>query len=134
MPTRPIFEVDTARADSNVSGSSLLRKCGAVSGVMNGLSTMKTRSNFAASARRAFSMYQPMSMLASPARSGSRQDPWSAPTPSRMAPSFSWRTAASAMGVSSLVRARTLATSPLGEKKRGLLIGILPAMMAEPGS
>ncbi len=73
MPTRPIFEVLTARADSSVRGSRRLRKCGAVSGVMKGLSTMNTRSNLAASASRALSMYQLMSMLASPGRAGSRQ-------------------------------------------------------------
>jgi hypothetical protein len=76
VPTRPIWLVARASADSSVSGSSRLRKCGAVSGVMNGLSTMNTRSNFAASARRACSTYQSMLMLALLGSAGSRQACW----------------------------------------------------------
>jgi ribosomal protein L25 (general stress protein Ctc) len=89
VATRPIREVETASADSNVSGSRRLRKCGAVSGVMYGLSTMNTRSNLAASAFRALSMYQSMFTLASPGRSGSRQPFWVVPTPDKIAPSLS---------------------------------------------
>ena len=61
---------------------------------MNWLSTMNTRSNFAASACRARSMYQRMSTLASPGISGFSQVSCSPgpPTPIRTAPSFNCRT------------------------------------------
>jgi hypothetical protein len=53
---------------------------------MNGESTMKTKSSFAASAARAFRMYQLISTLASPGRSGSSQSFCAMPTPLRIAP------------------------------------------------
>src|SRR6478609_2723824 len=80
--------VATATAESNVSGSRRLRKWGAESGVMYGLSTMNTRSNLAASAFCAFSMNQSMSTLASPGNPGCRQPFCVVPTPLKIAPSF----------------------------------------------
>ena len=60
---------------------------------MNWLSTMKTRSNLAASASWTCSMYQPMFTLASPGISGSSH--WKCwpgpPTPMVTAPSLIWR-------------------------------------------
>ena len=60
---------------------------------MNWLSTMKTRSNLAASACWTCSMYQPMFTLASPGISGSSH--WKCwpgpPAPMVTAPSLIWR-------------------------------------------
>ena len=53
VPTSPIWRVVTASSDSSESGSSRFRQCAGESAVMNWLSTMKTRSNRAASACRA---------------------------------------------------------------------------------
>src|SRR4051812_20756142 len=82
-------EVTPATADRSVNGSSRFKKWGAESGVMYGLSTMNTKSNLAASARRAPSLYQSMLMLALLGTPGCFQPSCVMPTPCRIAPSRS---------------------------------------------